>query len=159
MSPSQHFYKPGKSPFMYMQLVPKCGAAAPAHSGVAASDSAGTERKPLYWYDPMAPQQHFDKPGKSPSMNMPLVAKYSDDAADSAGVPAGTIAIDPRVVQNLGVRLGPGERGNFARVVDTVGVVAADEHRIEAIQVRQPRWVDALDVRAVGDSGRRGQRP
>ncbi len=134
------------------------GEAAPARSGVAASDSAGTERKPLYWYDPMAPQQHFDKPGKSPSMNMPLVAKYSDDAADSAGVPAGTIAIDPRVVQNLGVRLGPVERGSFARVVDTVGVVAVDEHRIEAIQVRQPGWVEQLDVRAVGDSVRRGQR-
>ena len=25
-------------------------------------------RKILYWYDPMVPQQHFDKPGKSPSL-------------------------------------------------------------------------------------------
>ncbi len=158
MSPSQHFDKPGKSPFMDMQLVPKCGAAAPAHAGATALDSAGAERKPLYWYDPMAPQQHFDKPGKSPTMNMELVAKYADDAPGSAGAPAGTIAIDPRVVQNLGVRLGPVLRGSFARVVDTVGVVAVDEHRIEAIQVRQPGWVEQLDVRAVGDSVRRGQR-
>jgi Cu(I)/Ag(I) efflux system membrane fusion protein len=157
MSPSQHFDKPGKSPFMDMQLVPKCGAAAPAHSGVAASDSAGAERKPLYWYDPMVPQQHFDKPGKSP-MGMELVAKYSEDAAGSADAQAGSISIDPRVVQNLGVRLGPVERGSFARAVDTVGVVAVDEHRIEAIQVRQPGWVEELDVRAVGDSIRRGQR-
>jgi Cu(I)/Ag(I) efflux system membrane fusion protein len=157
MFPSQRFDKPGKSPFMDMQLVPKCGATAPAHPGAAAPGSAGAERKPLYWYDPMAPEQHFDQPGKSP-MNMPLVAKYSDDAAGSAGAPAGAIAIDPRVVQNLGVRLGPVERGSFARAVDTVGVVAVDEHRIEAIQVRQPGWVEQLDVRAVGDSVRRGQR-
>jgi len=158
MVPNQRFDKPGKSPFMDMQLVPKCGAAAPARPGTAAPGSAGAERKPLYWYDPMVPQQHFDKPGKSPTMNMPLVAKYADDATGSGNAPAGTIAIDPRVVQNLGVRLGPVVRGSFARAVDTVGVVAVDEHRIEAIQVRQPGWVERLDVRAVGDSVRRGQR-
>jgi Cu(I)/Ag(I) efflux system membrane fusion protein len=131
---------------------------------------------PAYWYDPMAPQQRFDKPGKSPFMDMQLVpkcagtaqtlsgnaaqpaAKFQDPAAGAADAPAGSIAIDPRVVQNLGVRLAAVERGNFARTVDAVGVVAVDEHRIEALEVRQPGWVEELDVRAVGDSVRRGQR-
>jgi Cu(I)/Ag(I) efflux system membrane fusion protein len=125
---------------------------------------------PAYWYDPMVPQQHFDKPGKSPFMDMQLVPKCTatagarpgnaapDAAAGSAGAPAGSIAIDPRVVQNLGVRIASVERGSFARAVDTVGVVAVDEHRIVAIEVRQPGWVEELDVRAVGDSVRRGQR-
>src|SRR5258705_6349903 len=106
----------------------------------------------------MKPHQHFDKPGKSPFMDMQLVPKYSDDATGSAGAPPGSIAIDPRIVQNLGVRLGAVERGSFTRTVDTVGVVAVDEHRIEAIDVRQPGWVEELNVRAVGDSVRRGQR-
>ena len=40
-----------------------------------ASATTGTsappgERKVLYWYDPMVPDQHFDKPGKSPFMDM-----------------------------------------------------------------------------------------
>jgi Cu(I)/Ag(I) efflux system membrane fusion protein len=35
---------------------------------------------------------------------------------------------------------------------------AEPEHRIEAIEVRQPGWVEELDVRAAGDSVRRGQR-
>ena len=35
-------------------------------------------KKVLYWYDPMQPQQHFDKPGQSPFMAMPLVAKYAE---------------------------------------------------------------------------------
>jgi Cu(I)/Ag(I) efflux system membrane fusion protein len=126
--------------------------------GNAAPDAASAEHKPLYWFDPMKPQQHFDQPGKSPFMDMQLVPKYPDDATGSAGAPAGSIAIDPRVVQNLGVRLGAVERGSFTRTVDTVGVVAVDEHRIEAIEVRQPGWVEELDVRAVGDSVRRGQR-
>jgi Cu(I)/Ag(I) efflux system membrane fusion protein len=129
-----------------------------ASSGEPTPDAAGNEHKPLYWFDPMKPQQHFDKPGKSPFMDMQLVPKYPDDAAGSAGAPAGSIAIDPHVVQNLGVRFGSVERGNFARAVDTVGVVAVDERRIEAIEVRQPGWVEELDVRAVGDSVRRGQR-
>jgi membrane fusion protein, copper/silver efflux system len=115
------------------------------------------EARPAYWYDPMFPDRHFDKPGKSPFMDMQLVAKYPE-AASPANLPVGMIAIDPRIVQNLGVRLAAVERGNFARSVDTVGVVAVDEHRIEAIQVRQPGWVELLDVRAVGDAVHRGQR-
>ena len=35
------------------------------------------ERKALYWYDPMYPQQKFDKPGKSPFMDMQLVPQYA----------------------------------------------------------------------------------
>jgi Cu(I)/Ag(I) efflux system membrane fusion protein len=127
------------------------------------------ETAPAYWYDPMAPQQRFDKPGKSPFMDMQLVPKCAATAGAPAGnaasagaapdgAPAGSIAIDPRVVQNLGVRLAAVERSDFSRAVDTVGVVAVDEHRIEAIEVRQPGWVEELDVRAVGDPVRRGQR-
>ncbi len=126
------------------------------HGDKAAVGARGNTA-PSYWFDPMKPDQHFDKPGKSPFMDMPLVAKYADEAG-STTVPAGSISIDPRIVQNLGVRLGTVERRNFERTVDTVGVVAVDEHRIEAIEVRQPGWVEELDVRAVGDTVHRGQR-
>jgi Cu(I)/Ag(I) efflux system membrane fusion protein len=122
------------------------------------ADAATAERKPQYWYDPMHPNQHFDKPGKSPFMDMQLVPNYAQGgAAEGGGAAPGSIAVDSRVVQNLGIRLAKVERGNFARVVDTVGSVGVDEHRIEAIQVRQPGWVERLEVRAVGDSVRRGQ--
>jgi membrane fusion protein, copper/silver efflux system len=162
MRPSEHFDKPGKSPFMDMQLVPKCTASPGAPSATVA-DAATGERKPQYWYDPMRPAEHFDKPGKSPFMDMRLVPKYSDPgsaggtAPSNARGPTGSISIDSRVVQNLSVRLAKVEQSSFARVVDTVGVVGVDEHRIEAIQVRQPGWVERLDVRAVGDAVRRGQ--
>jgi Cu(I)/Ag(I) efflux system membrane fusion protein len=122
-------------------------------SGTSAAGAAAAtaESKPQYWYDPMHPAEHFDKPGKSPFMDMQLVPKYAKDAAP------GSIAVDSRVVQNLGLRLARVEQGSFARVVDTVGSVAVDEHLIEAVQVRQPGWVERLDVRAAGDSVRRGQ--
>jgi Cu(I)/Ag(I) efflux system membrane fusion protein len=150
MRPSEHFDKPGKSPFMEMQLMPKCSE---SQGGASASGAATAtaESKPQYWYDPMHPAEHFDKPGKSPFMDMQLVPKYAKDAAP------GSIAVDSRVVQNLGLRLAKVEQGSFARVVDTVGSVGVDEHRIEAVQVRQPGWVERLDVRAAGDPVRRGQ--
>lgn len=160
MMPNQHFDKPGKSPFMDMQLVPKC-IAVPAASVAAEANSAAAPsapRTPLYWYDPMVPAQHFDKPGKSPFMDMQLVPKYGDEPSAAAGAQQGSIAIDARVVQNLGIRIAQVEQGSFGQVIDTVGQVAVDEHRIEAIQVRQPGWVEQLDVRAAGDAVRRGQR-
>ena len=53
---------------------------------VTEKPASPTERKILYWYDPMQPDQHFDKPGKSPFMDMELVPKYADDAPGAAGV-------------------------------------------------------------------------
>ncbi len=32
----------------------------------------------LYWYDPMVADKHFEKPGKSPFMDMQLVPKYAE---------------------------------------------------------------------------------
>jgi Cu(I)/Ag(I) efflux system membrane fusion protein len=134
MHHSEHIDKSDKSPASTVDAV-----------------AAIAESKPQYWYDPMRPTEHFDKPGKSPFMDMQLVPKYAKDAAP------GSVAVDSRVVQNLGLRLAKVEQGSFARVVDTVGAVGVDEHRIEAVQVRQPGWIERLDVRAAGDSVRRGQ--
>ncbi|HZZ35768.1 MAG TPA: heavy metal-binding domain-containing protein, partial [Caulobacteraceae bacterium] len=64
----------------------------------APSPAAPGGRAVLYWYDPMRPEQHFDKPGKSPFMDMQLVPKYADEgAAAAAGV-----RIDPATAQSLG---------------------------------------------------------
>jgi Cu(I)/Ag(I) efflux system membrane fusion protein len=153
MVPDQHFDKSGKSPFMDMQLVPKCTEASPS----AQTGAVGGEKKALYWYDPMYPDKRFDQPGKSPFMDMQLVPKYSEEPSSASSAPGGSIAIDPRVVQTLGVRLASVEQGQFARVVDTVGLVVADEHRIQAVQVRASGWVEKLGVRAAGDPVRRGQ--
>jgi Cu(I)/Ag(I) efflux system membrane fusion protein len=134
------------------------------HRAVTVATQDADKRKPQYWYDPMHASERFDKPGKSPFMDMQLVPKYADPGPTdvggtppAAGASPGSIAVDSRVVENLGVRLAKVEQGSFTRVVDTVGLVGVDEHRIEAIQVRAPGWVERLDVRAVGDAVRRGQ--
>jgi len=57
------------------------------------------DRKVLYWHDPMVPNARFDKPGKSPFMDMQLVPVYADETG------GGAVPVDPVVSQNLGIRL------------------------------------------------------
>ena len=53
-----------------------------AHLRQPAADTAQEAgRKVLYWYDPMVPGQRFDKPGKSPFMDMQLVPKFAPEAS------------------------------------------------------------------------------
>jgi hypothetical protein len=46
---------------------------------IASAPAASADSKPvLYYYDPMRPETHFDKPGQSPFMAMALVPKYAE---------------------------------------------------------------------------------
>lgn len=109
-------------------------------------------RKVLYWHDPMVPGQKFDKPGKSPFMDMQLVPVYADEAGDN-----GKITISPRVQQNLGVRTAEVTKGNVAAVVEAVGSVAYNERDVAVIQARSNGFVERLYVRAPLDPVRKGQ--
>lgn len=127
---------------------------APARTDKAAHEHATStaERQVLYWYDPMVPDQHFDKPGKSPFMDMDLVPKYADEAG-----PAGTVSIDPRTLQNLGVRTAVAEEGRLWRRIDTVGTVQVDENRVQVVQARVSGYIERLHVRALNTPVKRGQ--
>lgn len=133
------------------EQVPRLSQDTEEVSPTTSTAAPGGERRILYWHDPMVPQQRFDKPGKSPFMDMELEPVYADSVDD------GSISISPRTLQNLGVRTAIAERGRFWRRVDTVGTVQADERRIEAVQSRTAGWVEKLHVRAEGDAVMRGQ--
>lgn len=122
----------------------------PAQSPAASTVSG--EKKVLYWYDPMVPNTRFDKPGKSPFMDMQLVPMYDEPASDRAAV-----TIDSGTRQNLGIRTAVVTSGDLARGVDGVGYVEPDQQRIAVIQTRAQGWVERLGVSAVNDSVRRGQ--
>ncbi|HEY6281140.1 MAG TPA: efflux RND transporter periplasmic adaptor subunit [Burkholderiales bacterium] len=127
-------------------------AATPAQPSPAAEKKPAQEKKILYWRDPMYPQQRFDKPGKSPYMDMQLAPVYADEAGAESG-----ITISPRLEQNLGVRTTPVEMGMFSKQLHTVGTVRPDEHRIQVVQSRAAGWVERLYVKALNDPVRRGQ--
>ena len=111
------------------------------------------DKSALYWYDPMVPQQHFNAPGKSPFMDLQLVPKY----ADSGGEDTGTVRIDPRQTQNLGVRTAKAERGTLTRTVHATGALAFDERSITVVQSRVAGIVEKLWVRAPLSAVTRGQ--
>ncbi len=106
----------------------------------------------LYWYDPMRPEAKFDKPGASPFMDMALVPKYAASRDDEG------ISISPQVVQNLGVRTAPATQKTVAPRVTVTGTIAVDERRLAVVSTRAAGWLERLDVRATGDTVRRGQR-
>jgi Cu(I)/Ag(I) efflux system membrane fusion protein len=119
------------------------GAVAPA------ADAGG--KKPLYWHDPMVPGQRFDKPGKSPFMDMQLVPVYpgEDDA--------GTVSVSPRMQQSLGLRTGPVTLARPVRAMQAVGSVAYNERDVALVQARSSGYVERLHVRAPLDLVRKGQ--
>ena len=125
---------------------------APSMQPAAASTPDADGRKALYWYDPMKPDRHFDKPGKSPFMDMPLLPKYADEAA--AG---GEVRIDPRIAQNLGVRTARVVRGVLSRPLRATGTLAFDERAIVAVPSRVAGIVEKLFVRAPLTAVRRGE--
>ena len=130
-------------------------AASTGSAGAVASmpasgvDSHG--RRVLYWHDPMVPAQRFDKPGKSPFMDMQLVPVYADEAG-GAGV-----QVSPAVQQNLGLRTALVERVDAAASFDAVGSVQFDERLSTVVQTRVAGYVERLDVRAPMQQVRKGQ--
>lgn len=112
-----------------------------------AQQPAGGEsgRTVLYWYDPMYPQHKFDKPGKSPYMDMMLVPKYADD------VSATGVKIDPAVRQNLGMRLAAVTRERVAAAVSAVATAGYDERNLVIVQTRSNAFVERVYAHAPAD--------
>jgi Cu(I)/Ag(I) efflux system membrane fusion protein len=119
--------------------------------GSHATAEGGAGKQVLYWYDPMYPQQKFDKPGRSPFMDMQLVPKYAGEAAD-----AGTVSISPQMVQNLGVRTAEAKSGALEQRFEAVGSVAFNERGLVQLQARASGFVEKLHARAPLDPVKKG---
>lgn len=137
-----------------MKMASPAPSAAPASGDVANGKmtDAANGRKVLYWHDPMVPGHKFDKPGKSPFMDMQLVPMYAGEAGDE-----GTVSISPRVQQNLGIRTAPVAKESLAPAVEAVGSVAYNERNVALVQARSSGYVERLYVRAPLDPVKKGQ--
>ncbi|KQW36851.1 efflux RND transporter periplasmic adaptor subunit [Rhizobacter sp. Root404] len=114
--------------------------------------SGSADKKVLYWHDPMVPGQRFDKPGKSPFMDMQLVPVYADGDASDGGV-----KVSPTVQQNLGIRTAAVRKADISASFDAVGAVQFDERLNVAVQTRVAGYVERLAVRAPMEQVRTGQ--
>ena len=120
-----------------------------------AAATSADGRKVLYYYDPMFPQQKFEKPGKSPFMDMELEPKYADDGGGASGAAAG-VSIDPSAMQNLGIRVVEAEMGSLAATLNVTGSVDFNQRDVAIIQARSGGFVSRVYARAPGDVIRAG---
>ena len=101
----------------------------------------------LYYHDPMTPGTKFDKPGKSPFMDMMLVPVYADGGSDQ-----GSITVSARVQQNLGVRTAEVVEASLSPQLSAVGSIAFNERDQAVVQARATGYVERLHVRATLDA-------
>lgn len=129
------------------------------NGNAAAPASAETERKVLYWHDPMVPGPKFDKPGKSPFMDMQLVPVYADEGSGAGGPPIVTVRSE--IASSLGVRTAAVTRGRPARELVTHGYLVRDGAGLTVLAdifERDASWVRpglAAEVAAPDQSGKR----
>ena len=122
-------------------------------AGLKAGDTdPATGRKILYYHDPMVPANKFDKPAKSPFMDMMMSPVYADGDNDGSKV-----TVSPRIQQNLGIRTAPVVEGTLAPQVAAVGSIAFNERDQVIVQARATGYVERLHVRATLDRVAKGQ--
>jgi Cu(I)/Ag(I) efflux system membrane fusion protein len=128
-------------------------------SGIKAGDiDPVIGKKVLYYHDPMAPGKRFDKPAKSPFMDMMLVPVYAEGGASTdAHMDAGRVTVSPRVQQSLGVRTALATEGTVSPQLTAVGNIAWNERDQVIVQARATAFVERLQVRATYDRVAKGQ--
>ena len=112
------------------------------------------ERKVLFWYDPMKPDVKFDKPGKSPFMDMDLVPKYADEEHAAAGAPG--VRIDPTQTQNLGVKTVAVTRGPLRYAQTFPANISYNEYQYVIMQARAAGFINKVYPLTVGDKVKQG---
>ncbi len=114
------------------------------------------EREILYWVAPMDPNYRRDQPGKSP-MGMDLVPVYAGEEQGQQDDAFPVITIAPEVVNNLGVRTAPVERGPLSRRIEAVGYLDYDETMMSHVHLRAEGWIERLLVKSEGAPVKKGQ--
>jgi len=153
---------PGRCPICGMDLVAVGGAEhqhemSPPVQAEESAVQAPSERKVLYWYDPMVPGKRFDKPGKSPFMDMELVPKYAEETASGESGKKPIVSISAENLQKMGVRIESVSKSSFGGGVRATGIVMPNERaRVDMFSQVEGRVAD-LKYSAEGDVVKKGE--
>jgi len=113
------------------------------------SSSIPAEKDVLFWYDPMKPDTKFDKPGKSPFMDMDLVPKYRDEA-DTREEGEG-VRINPVLLQNLGLKTQRVSRGHLQFAQSLPANISFNDYQFSILQARSDGFVERVYPLTLGD--------
>lgn len=106
------------------------------------------ERKPLFYRNPMNPAITSPVPAKD-SMGMDYVPVYADSETSEV---AGTVKIDPVVVQNIGVRTAIAKQESISRTIRAVGRVDFDEESMSRLHPKVEGWIEEIRVDKTGQN-------
>ena len=112
---------------------------------VATASPVG-ERQPLFYRNPMNPDVTSAVPAKD-SMGMDYIPVFADDKQADV---AGTVEIDPVVVQNIGVRTAVAERRSLSRSIKTVGRVEFNEEHMARLHPKVEGWIEEIRIDKTG---------
>lgn len=104
----------------------------------------------LFYRNPMNPTVTSPTPAKD-SMGMDYVPVYADAAANKNDH-AGTVKIDPVMVQNMGVRTAVAERTSMSRTIRAVGRIDFNEQSMVRIHPKVEGWIDEMWVDKTGET-------
>ena len=121
---------------------------------VYAEDNQVQAREPLFYRNPMNPEITSPVPAED-EMGMEYIPVYADENSGNEAL-AGTVRIDPTIVQNIGVRTAIAKLATLSRDIRSVGRVTYDEQRVARLHPKYDGWVEKLFVNRTGDRVRKG---
>lgn len=106
------------------------------------------DNKPLFYRNPMNPDVTSPVPAKD-AMGMDYAPVYADNGTSKV---AGTVKIDPVVVQNIGVRTAVATQTSISRTIRAVGRVDFDEERMSRLHPKVEGWIEEMRVDKTGQT-------
>lgn len=115
-----------------------------------------TEKKLLYYRNPMGLPDTSPVPKKDP-MGMDYIAVYAGDSADDDAASPNQIHLSTQKVQRLGVRTEAAQLRSLDKVVRAAGRIEPDERRIAMVSPKFEGYVERLHVNTTGQFVSKGQ--
>ena len=106
------------------------------------------EAKPLFYRNPMNPDVTSPVPAQD-SMGMDYVPVYADNESSEV---AGTVKIDPVVVQNMGVRTAVAKYSSISRTIRALGRVDYDEENMVRLHPKVEGWIEEIFIDKTGQN-------
>ena len=118
---------------------------------LGAREVPSAERKLVYYKNPMGTGHVSDKPMKD-EMGMDYIAVYENEMLRGPGTEPGLVAIDPAMVQTIGVRTAKVSMGKVSGEISASGVVALNETASTTVTSKVAGYIEKLHVTAVGQN-------
>jgi RND family efflux transporter MFP subunit len=124
----------------------------------------GSDRRVLYWVDPMHPDYRSDKPGIAPDCGMQLEPVYAEDTGNTlrpaslAQLPPGGISVDGATQGLLGIQVATVEKSGAPHVIRVVGHVVPEDTRVYRINSGAEGFIRETYSDSVGELVKKNQK-